>query len=34
VIEGLERGEIFAATGAFHLKATLLKGSLGDGHNH
>ena len=34
VVEGLERGEIFVTKGAFHLKANLLKGSLGDGHNH
>ena len=34
VVEGLAPGETFASRGAFHLKATLLKGSLGDGHNH
>jgi len=34
VLEGLAHGETFVAKGAFHLKADLLKGTLGDGHNH
>ena len=34
VLDGLARGETFVAKGAFHLKADLLKGTLGDGHNH
>jgi membrane fusion protein, heavy metal efflux system len=34
VLDGLASGETFVAKGAFHLKADLLKGTLGDGHNH
>ncbi|MCB2141477.1 efflux RND transporter periplasmic adaptor subunit [bacterium] len=34
IIEGLQRGQRYAATGAFTLKAELAKGSFDDGHNH
>ncbi len=34
VLEGLSVGETFVSKGAFHLKAELLKSTLGDGHNH
>jgi cobalt-zinc-cadmium efflux system membrane fusion protein len=34
VLDGLAHGETFVAKGAFHLKADLLKGTLGDGHQH
>ncbi len=34
VLDGLTRGETFVAKGAFHLKADLQKGSLGDEHGH
>lgn len=34
VLEGLKPGETFVSKGAFHLKADLLKGTLGDEHSH
>lgn len=34
VVEGLQRGQRYAATGAFTIKAELAKGSFEAGHNH
>ncbi|PCJ20031.1 MAG: hypothetical protein COB02_05375 [Candidatus Cloacimonadota bacterium] len=34
VLSGLKENENYAKEGGFHIKAELMKGSLGDGHNH
>ncbi|MCO4779025.1 MAG: efflux RND transporter periplasmic adaptor subunit [Flavobacteriaceae bacterium] len=34
VLSGLKKSDWYVAVGGFHVKAELLKGSLGDGHNH
>lgn len=34
VLEGLKTGEMVVASGSFHLKAELLKGTLEEGHTH
>ncbi|MCO4782350.1 MAG: efflux RND transporter periplasmic adaptor subunit [Candidatus Cloacimonetes bacterium] len=34
IITGLNINETYVSIGGFHVKAELLKGSLGDGHNH
>lgn len=34
VLSGLKISNSYVAVGGFHVKAELLKGSLGDGHNH
>lgn len=34
VLSGLNKNDFYVSVGGFHVKAELLKGSLGDGHNH
>jgi len=34
IAEGLAEGQVYAANGAFTIKAELQKGSFGDGHGH
>jgi cobalt-zinc-cadmium efflux system membrane fusion protein len=34
ILSGLEAGQTYVSQGAFTLKAQLLKGAFGDGHNH